>query len=468
MKTRWILLGSLLSILLLALIVGLSQAQGPEPPEGGAQPQGEVGIQAILGTAFTYQGRLLVGGNPVSGTYDFEFRLYNAEIGGTQVGSTVTKDDISVNDGLFTVQLDFGDVFYGTALWLQIGVRPGDSTGAYTTLSPRQPLTAAPYALGLRPGAQVAGTSGTILTLSGGSTGLYASGTTYGVYGFASATGGTNYGVYGQSNSTSGRGVYGWAATVSGTTYGVYGGSASTDGRGVYGYASATTGTTYGVYGQSDSTSGFGVYGRNTKGVGGAFEGSDTGDAVDISLVGDPGRIVAYGGTNSRLSLRSNGNVIIALDSDQNGTNIFYITSGPNTRCTVNEDGDLTCTGTKSAVVDTAGYGRRKMYAVESPEVWYEDLGTATLANGEVTVAFDPIFAETVNLREDYHVFLTPLSQEPVLLYVTAKTPDGFTVRGMTLDGRPAACSLDYRVVAKRLGYEGVRLELADWLEEAE
>jgi hypothetical protein len=61
----------------------------------------------------------------------------------------------------------------------------------------------------------------------------------------------------------------------------------------------------------------------------------------------------------------------------------------------------------------------------------------------------------------DYHVFVTPLCQEPVLLYVTAKRATGFTVRGGTLDGQPAECAFDYRVAAKRLGYEDVRLEEA-------
>lgn len=99
------------------------------------------------GTAFTYQGKLLDGGNAVSGSYDFEFKLFNAANGGGQVGSTLTKQDVVVSEGVFTVQLDFGSVFDGTALWLDIGVRPGASTGSYTSLSPRQPLTAAPYAL---------------------------------------------------------------------------------------------------------------------------------------------------------------------------------------------------------------------------------------------------------------------------------------------------------------------------------
>ena len=101
----------------------------------------------VVGTAFTYQGKLTDGGVPANGTYDLEFRLYNALSSGTQVGSTVTKEDVTVAIGLFTVQLDFGNVFDGTALYLEIAVRPGASEEAYTTLTPRQPLTPTPYAL---------------------------------------------------------------------------------------------------------------------------------------------------------------------------------------------------------------------------------------------------------------------------------------------------------------------------------
>jgi hypothetical protein len=99
-----------------------------------------------LGTSFTYQGKLMDGGAPANGTYDFQFSLYNALSGGTQVGSTVSLGDVAVTAGLFTVQLDFGNVFDGTALYLQIAVRPGASVGAYTTLTPRQLLSATPYA----------------------------------------------------------------------------------------------------------------------------------------------------------------------------------------------------------------------------------------------------------------------------------------------------------------------------------
>ena len=133
--------------LLLGILIfvpsGMAGAQGPEPHDNA-------GIQAALGTAFTYQGRLDDDGSAANGTYDFEFKLYDAGGGGGQVGSTITKGNIIVVDGLFTVELDFGDsAFTGEARWLEIGVRAGSSTGAHTILTPRQPLTPVPYALAL-------------------------------------------------------------------------------------------------------------------------------------------------------------------------------------------------------------------------------------------------------------------------------------------------------------------------------
>ena len=104
----------------------------------------------LVGTGFTYQGRLTDGGSPASGDYDLQFALYDDATGGAQAGGTIVKEDVAVSDGLFAVLLDFGDgVFTGGGRWLDIAVRAGASTGAFTALSPRQELTPAPYALAL-------------------------------------------------------------------------------------------------------------------------------------------------------------------------------------------------------------------------------------------------------------------------------------------------------------------------------
>jgi len=110
----------------------------------------------------------------------------------------VTKPSKEVSDGYFTVQLDFGSgVFTGDARWLEIAVDCG--SGA-TALGPRQELTAAPYALGLRPGAVISGTntSGAMLKA------------------INSANSGPGYGVLGQSSSSFG------VAGQSDSSYGIY------------------------------------------------------------------------------------------------------------------------------------------------------------------------------------------------------------------------------------------------------
>jgi hypothetical protein len=103
---------------------------------------------APLGTVFSYQGRLVEGGTPATGTYDFQFNLYAASAGGAALTGVLTRNDVAVNSGLFLVELDFGGPpFMGEERWLEISVRAGASIGAYTVLTPRQRLNATPYAL---------------------------------------------------------------------------------------------------------------------------------------------------------------------------------------------------------------------------------------------------------------------------------------------------------------------------------
>jgi len=92
---------------------------------------------APLGTATTYQGRLMDGDSPADGEYDFQFKLYDEpNEAGVQQGSTFNVEDKQVTNGLFMVKLNFGcSVLTGDARWLDIGVRPGAETGAFTTLN---------------------------------------------------------------------------------------------------------------------------------------------------------------------------------------------------------------------------------------------------------------------------------------------------------------------------------------------
>ena len=98
-------------------------------------------------TTFTYQGRLTDGGTPANGNYDLQFALFDSVTGGSQFGSVQTISNVSVSNGGFTVQLDFGAAaFPGANRFLEISVRLAGS-GSFTTLSPRQQITSTPYAI---------------------------------------------------------------------------------------------------------------------------------------------------------------------------------------------------------------------------------------------------------------------------------------------------------------------------------
>ncbi len=125
------------------------------------------------GTAFTYQGRLGNNGGPANGNYDLEFTIYDSSAGGLVIGSAVTNNPTAVSNGLFIVTLDPGfGVFTGPPRWLEIGVRTNGDTNAYQILSPRQELTASPYAItaasvsGVVPASGLSGTYPGAVTLN--------------------------------------------------------------------------------------------------------------------------------------------------------------------------------------------------------------------------------------------------------------------------------------------------------------
>lgn len=443
-----------------------------------------------LTTVITYQGRLTDGGDPANGNYDFEFRLFDDLSAGVQVGTTASLDDVSVSGGLFTVELDFGDVFDGQALWLEIRVRPGTETGGYTVLSPRQALNAAPYALSLRPGATISGaitssggegvlnltnTQGNALTVGEASDiGLYIDSAATGVRMASVGTGvlveSSNFNGF-EVDSAGGDGVHVGDAVGNGFQVISAGGDAvnvgSTGGNGVYVGSADGIGVyvnqadEHGVQAASTSSGYYGGYFENTAAGGrGVFAGAGDNATADVVLDGSSGILSSDpSGASSGLDLRSNDDVEIHLDQNNDEAGFLAVYNGVGGLVfIVDESGNLTAAGTKSAMVEANQDGPVKLYALESPENWFEDFGTASLVAGETTVAIEPVFAATVNLSEDYHVFLTPLGG--CALYVAEKTSESFTVR--SLDGEACSIDFDYRIVAKRLGYEDLRLEPVD------
>ena len=144
-------------------------------------PPGILEAQALLGTAFTYQGQLTDAGAPAAGPYDLRFILFDAAMNGNQVGATVTQTNVPVAAGLFTVSIDFGAQFSGSARWLEVAVRPGGSSDPFTVLGPRHEVTPTPNAVyatsagdagslgGISPSGYVLSSS--VISLSNGGTG---------------------------------------------------------------------------------------------------------------------------------------------------------------------------------------------------------------------------------------------------------------------------------------------------------
>ncbi|MCX5691249.1 MAG: hypothetical protein NTV94_15925, partial [Planctomycetota bacterium] len=97
-------------------------------------------------------GELSIFSSPPTGQFDLRFRLYDAASTGTQIGTTLCAPNVSVVNGKFTVALDFGAAFSGQQRYLEIEVRPETGLGcdpgdiSFSTLSPRQQVTATPSA----------------------------------------------------------------------------------------------------------------------------------------------------------------------------------------------------------------------------------------------------------------------------------------------------------------------------------
>jgi hypothetical protein len=107
----------------------------------------QLAVAAPLGTAFTYQGRLMDGPQAANGEYDITFALFDSLLGTNQLGflEFIEKE---IQDGVVMLTLDFGqNAFTGQARWLEMSIRRNDSGAPYTRLLGRQQLLPVPYSL---------------------------------------------------------------------------------------------------------------------------------------------------------------------------------------------------------------------------------------------------------------------------------------------------------------------------------
>jgi|HubBroStandDraft_6_1064221.scaffolds.fasta_scaffold82038_2 hypothetical protein len=244
------------------------------------------------------------------------------------------------------------------------------------------------------------------------------------------------------SNTDTGNGATAITASqndsnISDVTFGVNASTASSNGIAVLGTAGpssvfATQESTTGVWGDAGTQYSVGVQGSANDGIAVAAESDSGTDTIEPTLF-------AYNGSSAA------------------GALVFQTNSANVKICAIDVFANLACNGSKSAVVPV-GNGQKMvaLYAVEAPENWFEDYGSEHLENGAATVTLDPTYAQTVNTGMEYHVFLTP-SGDCNGLYVTNKTSNSFEVR--ELKGGHSNIAFDYRIIAKRNGYEQIRLE---------
>ncbi|MGI8824193.1 MAG: hypothetical protein ACR2JC_00840 [Chloroflexota bacterium] len=263
------------------------------------------------------------------------------------------------------------------------------------------------------------------------------SGSDIGVYGRSGGSGGT--GVYGQCNG--GEGVYG----QTGSSNGVHGEAVT--GIGVHGHSAGSNG----VDGHSDGSTAAGVYGESNNdgyGVAGRSKNSSGGPGSGQAVYGETGTGIGVYGRSSDAS----GNLGLGTGVYGDSAYVGVYGHGPTgVYCA----GNFVATGTKNALVPFPDGTHRALYSVESPECWFEDFGSATLANGSAQVRIDPEFAATVRMQ-DYHVFLVPKG-DCKGLYVNSQSSSGFVIH--ELQGGTSSIAFDYRIIAKRKDVEAPRLK---------
>jgi hypothetical protein len=128
--------------------------------------------------------------------------------------------------------------------------------------------------------------------------------------------------------------------------------------------------------------------------------------------------------------------------------------------------GNLGVAGSKFAIVKGADGKYRGMYAVESPECWFEDVGEGKIVAGKAEVSLDPLFLYHVH-ADTYHVFLTPHDADQHLA-VTARSVQGFSVEASAsaeavAKGKTAASlngTFSYRIMGKRNDIKGDRMPI--------
>jgi hypothetical protein len=288
-----------------------------------------------------------------------------------------------------------------------------------------------------------------------------------GVYGGSD----TGHGVEGEGGSLSG-GVVGVFGSTGGGVSGDYTTYSNSYNAGVWGDTAGGGQTDYhdsaGVLGTADNA--FGVLAiNNSSGYSALVAENSSGDVADFEALGTTGKGLTVRVNNDSAGLfynTSNGHTTLVVSNlgsgglgaaDKGTPGMFdtLMATSPTGTCGIG-GGSMSCTGPVKSLVSTGGSRTVETYAAQSPENWMEDYGSGAMEGGVGVVQVDPGFAETVSGDASYHVFLTPRGDLKSPLYVTNATASSFEVR--EANGGTSSIGFDYKIVAKRRGYEAQRL----------
>jgi len=378
----------------------------------------------------------------------------------TFVGNQNITGDLNVSNGISVTGNSFAGTSNGLAA-LQVTQGGTTGSGALVGIS-HSNLAGSGAILGT-----ALSTSGQVFGVEGTAQNSTAAGV-YGVDGKQSSTGASwvatfinGSGVWGDGGNDGFQGVLG----TSDNSSALLGANNSPQDAAVYGFNLNTTQTAPGVTGGTNSPTGFGMIGQgylasNTYlshigsqpfGVVGEAgdETASAGLPIGVWGAADTGYAVVGENTSSLVPAGAFLNV-----SDTAG-NPAFVAGSDLGNCTIDTEGNMGCNGIISGQVPAAGARKVSLYAMQSPENWFEDFGGGRLSSGAATVVLDPAFAETVNSSADYHVFLTPKG-DCKGLFVAEESASGFVVREM--GGGRSSVAFDYRIVAKRKGFENVRM----------
>ncbi len=124
--------------------------------------------------------------------------------------------------------------------------------------------------------------------------------------------------------------------------------------------------------------------------------------------------------------------------------------------------GEITTAGVcNTGCISQKGHVAKRVitYAAQSSEPTVEDFGEGQIVGGIGHVRIDLAFGRTIDANKSYLVFLTPEGDNRGL-YVTQRTPAGFTVR--EAQGGTSTLGFMYRIVAKPYGVSAGRLPMVD------